>query len=122
MLLFLLFMLLLLLLVLLLSNGPPAPCRQPPKSISGDGFLESWRSFGRGFGALGCSWRHVWVTLGACCGSMATFLVILEGLGRILGGLGLPLGDFWEPLGCIWEPLGSQWLFFWCFLSENVKL
>ena len=30
--------------------------------------------------------------LGACCGSMATFLVILEGLGVILGGLGVPLG------------------------------
>ena len=62
------------------------------------------------------------MTLGACCGSMATFLVILGGLGRILGGLGLPLGGFWEPLGSIWEPLGGQWLLFFFFgKSEIVK-
>ena len=64
----------------------------------------------------------VWVICGACCGFMATFLVILGGLGVILGGLGVPLGCFWEPLGVIWELLGGLWLLFWCFVSENVKL
>ena len=62
------------------------------------------------------------MTLGACCGSIATFLVILGGLGRILGGLGLPLGGFWEPLGSIWELLGGQWLPFSGFSSDNMKL
>ena len=64
------------------------------------------------------------MTLGACCGSIATFLVILGGLGRILGGLGLPLGGFWEPLGSIREPLGCKWLLFLGFCigkRETVK-
>ena len=60
--------------------------------------------------------------LGACCGSMATFLVILGGLGVILGGLGVPLGGFWEPFGIIWELFGGLWQFFCCFVFENVKL
>ena len=37
--------------------------------------------------------------LGTCCGCMATFWVILGGLGVILGGLGDPLGGLWEALG-----------------------
>ncbi len=60
--------------------------------------------------------------LGACCGSMATFLVILRGLGVILDGFGVPLGGFWEPFGIIWELFGGLWQFFCCFVFENVKL